>query len=93
MDIMVPWTRRGDDRGRSGNAVGHGLGLALSAFIVGMALLGPPATGQSAPAVLAIRHYVTMLDRELETVSARSKRAIPPSSMIVDAAKPGPESI
>ena len=66
---MALWKRRGADLPKGGKSAKHRLGLALSALIVGVALLGPTLSGQSVPAFTAIRHEVLTLDRELEGVS------------------------
>jgi hypothetical protein len=42
------------------------LGLVLAVCIVGVAVLGPPLTGQHVPALVEIRHTVLMVDREFE---------------------------
>ena len=45
------------------------LGWIFAAFIVAVAVLGPPLTGQSIPALLEFRHDVLMIDREFERSS------------------------
>jgi len=42
------------------------LAWMLAVFVVGVAVFGPPLTGQRIPALVEIRHAVLMIDRELE---------------------------
>jgi hypothetical protein len=42
------------------------LGWTLAAFIVVVAVLGPPLTGQAVPALVEMRHGILMIDREFE---------------------------
>jgi len=74
-----------------GKSVKRNLGLALAAFIAGIALLGPPLTGQSVPALVGVRHQVSMLDRELDTVSG-CEATTPFSGGVASAAKPAHET-
>lgn len=89
MDVMVVWKRRGATLVGRGKAARCRLGWPLSAFIVAVALLGPPLTSQSVPAFVAIRHNVLMLDRELETASGWSEGTMLLSSGVTGAATPG----
>jgi hypothetical protein len=47
-------------------------GWILAAFIVAVALFGPPLTGQSVPALTELRHDILMIDREFERWSIRT---------------------
>jgi hypothetical protein len=42
------------------------LGGVFAAFIVSLAVVGPPLTHQRIPALLQLRHQVLTIDRELE---------------------------
>jgi hypothetical protein len=42
------------------------LGWMLAVFVVGVAVFGPPLTGQSIPPLVEIRHAILMIDREFE---------------------------
>jgi hypothetical protein len=44
----------------------------LAVSIVGVAVVGPPLTGQRNPALLGIRHAILMIDREFERWPARA---------------------
>jgi hypothetical protein len=48
---------------------------ALVAAIALAAILGPPATRETVAGLVAVRHDVLMLDRELERVALRSRLA------------------
>src|SRR5947209_3908528 len=48
-------------------------GWIFAAFIVVVAVFGPPLTGQSIPALVELRHDVLMMDRELERLSIRTE--------------------
>lgn len=89
----MPWKCRETSLAGRTNAVRHRLGWALSAFIVSVALLGPPLSAQSVPAFLAIRHNVAMLDRELETAQGWFEGMMLPSSSFPGGASPGREAI
>jgi hypothetical protein len=47
-------------------------GWILAAFIVAVALFGPPLTGQSVPTLTELRHDILMIDREFERWSMRT---------------------
>jgi hypothetical protein len=49
----------------------HSMAGSFAAFIVVVALLGPPLTGQSIPALMKLRHDILMMDREFERSSIR----------------------
>ena len=42
------------------------LGWVLAALLVGMAVFGPPLTGQSIPGLVELRREVLTIDREFE---------------------------
>lgn len=45
------------------------LGWIIAAFIVAVAVFGPPLTGQGIPVLIEIRHHILMIDREFERSS------------------------
>lgn len=49
----------------------HSVAGSFAAFIVAVALLGPPLTGQSIPTLMKLRHDILMMDREFERSSMR----------------------
>jgi Na+/phosphate symporter len=49
----------------------HSVAGSFAAFIVAVALLGPPLTGQSMPTLMKLRHDILMMDREFERSSMR----------------------
>jgi hypothetical protein len=51
----------------------HSLAGSFATFIVAVALLGPPLTGQSIPTLMKLRHDILMMDREFERSSMRTK--------------------
>ncbi len=48
------------------------LGWIFAAFIVVVAVFGPPLAGQSIPALVELRHDILMIDREFERSSIRT---------------------
>lgn len=48
------------------------LGWIFAAFIVVVAVVGPPLTGQSIPTLIELRHDILMIDHEFERSSLRS---------------------
>jgi hypothetical protein len=52
----------------------HLLGWMLAFFLVGVAILGPPLTGQGVRALVEIRHAVLMIDREFEWAADTGRR-------------------
>jgi hypothetical protein len=59
------------------------LGWIFAAFIVVVAVFGPPLTGQSIPALVELRHDVLMMDRELERSSIRTNMSSARTSTLV----------
>jgi hypothetical protein len=56
-----------ESRRRIGRKSGQALfGLIFAMFIVTLAVLGPPLTGQSVVPMIELRHDVLMIDREFE---------------------------
>lgn len=49
----------------------HSMAGSFAAFMVAIALLGPPLTGQSIPTLMKLRHDILMMDREFERASMR----------------------
>jgi hypothetical protein len=49
----------------------HSLAGSLATFIVALALLGPPLTGQRVASLMELRHDILMIDREFERSSMR----------------------
>jgi hypothetical protein len=67
---------------RPGQAV---LGLMFAMFIVAVAVLGPPLTGQSNVPMIELRHDVLMIDREFERWPGLLNRSFRPASgLIID---------
>src|SRR2546421_261453 len=55
----------------------------FAAFIVAVALFGPPLTGQNVPNLVELRHDVLMIDREFERWSLRTGTTFASSSILV----------
>ena len=51
------------------------LGWILAAFIVTVAVFGPPLSGQRALPMVELRHDVLMIDREFERWSVRTEES------------------
>jgi hypothetical protein len=49
----------------------HSMAGAFAAFVVAIALLGPPLTGQSIPTLMKLRHDILTMDREFERSTIR----------------------
>jgi hypothetical protein len=62
-------------------------GWIVAALIVFTGVLGPPATGQSMPALVELRHEVLMVDREFERFAVT--RAFPGRTSALMAGDPG----
>jgi hypothetical protein len=58
-------------------------GWIFAAFIVAVALFGPPLTGQNVPNLVELRHDVLMIDREFERWSLRTGTTFAGSSILV----------
>jgi hypothetical protein len=65
---------------RPGQAV---LGLTFAMFIVTVAVLGPPLTGQGNVAMIELRHDVLMIDREFERGAVLLERSSGPTGGVI----------
>ncbi len=63
------------DRGTGHKPIRTQLGWILATFIVGVAIIGPPLTRQTNPALVELRHDVLMIDREFDQLSLRTNYA------------------
>jgi hypothetical protein len=59
------------------------LGWIFATFLVAVALFGPPLTGQSIPALVGIRHDISMIDREFERWSIGTDTSLSGTSTAV----------
>ena len=59
------------------------LGWTFAAFVVAVALFGPPLTGQRIPNLIELRHDILMIDREFERWSLRSETAFAADNILV----------
>jgi hypothetical protein len=59
------------------------LGWIFATFLVAVAVLGPPLTGQSARPMVELRHNVLMIDREFERWSVRTNKSSPATGTLI----------
>jgi hypothetical protein len=72
-------------RGRIGRKTSHAVpGWIFATFLVAVAVLGPPLTGQSARPMVELRHNVLMIDREFERWSVRTNKSSSATGMLID---------
>jgi hypothetical protein len=70
-------------RGRIGCNTSHAvLGWIFATFLVAVAVLGPPLTGQSTRPMVELRHNVLMIDREFERWSVRTNKSSGPTGTL-----------
>ena len=75
-------------RGRIGCKTSHAvLGWIFAAFLVAVAVLGPPLTGQSARPMVELRHNVLMIDREFERWTIADPSSDEPALSLAEASR------
>jgi hypothetical protein len=83
-------------RGRIGCKTGHAvLGWIFATFLVTVAVIGPPLSGQSTRPMVELRQNVLMIDREFERWSIRTSKSFGPTGTLIydDSGRKGSTSV